>query len=78
MDVPGEGPTRYTVQIEVEVFAETFILMDEPITPRAVAEAAWSDVQDWVANGYRPVVTVIDGDFGHIRGTSIDIDLEEA
>lgn len=71
----GEGPERWTVQIEVEVFAEIFDA-DEPITPRAVAEAAWSDVQDWVANGYQPVVTVIDGEFGHIRGTSITVDLE--
>ncbi len=64
----GEERERWTVQIEVEVFADNF--PDEEPTPRAVAEAAWSDVQDWVANGYQPVVTVIDGD------TRIDVDLE--
>ena len=73
----GEEPgrERWTVQIEVEVFAEIFD-DDERITPRAVAEAAWADVQDWVANGYQPVVTVLDGEFGHIRGTGITVDLE--
>jgi hypothetical protein len=71
----GEGSTRWTVQIEVEVFAEDFPA-NEPVTPRMVAEAAWDNVIGWVETAYRPVVTVIDGEFGHIRGASIDVDLE--
>jgi hypothetical protein len=72
LGIPAETPVvpeRYTVQIELDVFTETFHA-DVEITPEKVAAAAWVDIQDWVANGYRPVVTVIDGD------TRTEVDLE--
>src|SRR4051812_16283068 len=39
--------------------------------PYVVAESAWAQVQRWVANGYRPVITVTTED-----GETTDVDLE--
>lgn len=40
--------------------------------PYVVAESAWAQVQRWVANGYRPVITVTTED-----GVTTKVDLEE-
>ena len=62
---------RPTVAFECDVFPDEtneFAVR----TPAQVAAAAWSDVKDWVANGYQPVVTV------HMEdGTEHIVDLEE-
>lgn len=56
---------RPTVTIQIDVFPE-----DEGLEPEQIASLAWSDVQDWVHSGYRPVVTVTMED-----GKSLDVDL---
>lgn len=58
------GPTAL---VHCDVFPDTIA-----VTPRQVAEAAWSDIKDWVRNGYQPVLTVVmEDDSLH------DVDLSE-
>lgn len=44
---------------------------EDTYTPEQVAREAWSNIIDWVNNGYRPVLTVTMPD-----GSTHDIDLE--
>jgi hypothetical protein len=61
---------RPTAYLQCDVFTDRF-REDEEVTPQRVAEAAWSDVQDWVHNGYQPVIEVVMED-----GTHHTVDLE--
>ena len=58
---------RPYVVIKIDVFDAR-----EGATPQEIGSMAWSDVQDWVANGYLPVVEVVTED------GSEDVDLEES
>lgn len=60
---------RPTVDIRCDVFPDD---ATEDCTPEQAAVAAWSNVKDWVANGYLPVVTVTMHD-----GSQHDVDLQE-
>jgi chloramphenicol 3-O-phosphotransferase len=59
---------RPYVTIQVDVFTDRFP-DDVEVTDATIAQAAWADVQDWVANGYLPVVEVVTEDH------SVDIDI---
>jgi desulfoferrodoxin (superoxide reductase-like protein) len=58
---------RPYVSIVIDVFEDD--LPHPEATDAAIAQAAWSNVIDWVNNGYLPVVEVVTDDH------SVDIDI---
>lgn len=69
------GEHRPTVLLQADVFPEDSFLLDSEdaeITPWAVAVEAWSNIMDWAAQGYQPIVTVLMPD-----GSEHTIDLEK-
>jgi len=57
--------------IQIDIFPDERFPDDVEVTDKMLAEAAWSDVKDWVANGYEPVIEVVTDDH------SCDVDLED-
>lgn len=71
---------RPTATLQVDIFPEDSFLLDadddemdeNDYTPEQVAREAWSNISDWVMQGYQPVITVTMPD-----GTEHLIDTEE-
>jgi hypothetical protein len=64
---------RPYVVLKADVFPDDHAVMADQNAndPVAIAQAAWSDIRDWVATGYQPVVEVVTED------GSFDVDLEK-
>lgn len=61
---------RPYVSIVIDVHLDQHEEIESPEDVVAIAKAAWSDIKDWVANGYEPVVEVV------TPSLSTDVDLE--